>query len=504
MWTALTLLLFGCLFPADESESVFVTIEPATAVVSRGGTLSLRAHAWRTVEDGSTRRLVGATFSWSSTDPSVGSVAPGLAGQAIVTGVRSGSVRVAAIPNQFEEAEPGSAELRVANTVEIDRVLPQTVRFGEQLTIHGVGLDKVDRVLLGDAPLIPDSASFTGDSAGIGAMRFWVRAPASSGRLLAVAREGFSASSPDTVFVVPEDVYENGDTLPVAVSLDGPPVRSPAVLFYNPALSIEGIATSEDSAPGIDNFRFTRSGPSRPLTVIIKASVLPVGRFEANIHPFPTPDFFSDWGIGVQTQRCDLLEVVTGSRIDSVIRVVDATSSGSFRLDVAAERTSYALEVRDGVPSPDAAMPPDRFEYNDHCQAARANLDRDSLRIDLAVQPFEEDLSIHRPFDIDWYEVDVGTESPVLLSARVIPLPTGAADSSDVDLFFLRGFEDVLRGAVPGSSNEGIQFEAAPGRYSVLIVDQVGVPTRYSLCLSQGTACAAGFPGNQAAALKPK
>jgi hypothetical protein len=484
----LALLLFGCLLPSDDSESVFVTIEPASAVVGRGGTLELRAHAWLTVEDGSIRRLDGATFRWSSTDPSIASVTTGLAGQATITGVRSGSVRVVAVVDEFEKAEPGSAELRVANTVEIDRVVPGTVRFGERLTIHGVGLDKVDRVLLGDAPLIPDSASFTGDSAGIGTMRFWVRAPASSDRLLAVAREGFSASSPDTVFVLPEDVYETGDTLPVAVSLDGPPVRSPAVLFYNPALSIEGIATTEDSAPGIDNFRFTRSAPSGPLTMIIKASVLPVGRFEASIHPDPVP-LFSDWGIGVKEQRCDF-PVVTGLRSDSVIRVVEATSSGAFRLDVSGERTNYAIEVRDGLPSTDAAIPPDRFEYNDHCQAARANFEQDSLRIDLAVRPFEEDLSIDRPFDIDWYEVEVGTESPVLLLARVMALPTGAADSSDVDLLIVRGFDDILRGATPGSSTEGLQFEAAPGRYSVLVFDQVGVPTRYSLCISEGAICA--------------
>jgi hypothetical protein len=488
------LSLFGCLFPADESESVFVTIEPATALVSRGGTLGLRAHAWLTVEDGSTRPLEGATFSWSSTDPAIASVVPGVAGQATVTGVRSGSVRVAAVLDEFEQVEPASAELRVANTVEIDRVVPETVRFGEQLTIHAVGLGEVDRVLLGDARLIPDSGSFTGDSAGIGTMRFWVKAPAFSDRLLAVAREGFSASSPDTVFVIPEDVYETGDTLPVAVSLDGPPVRSPAVLFYNPALSIEGIATPDDSAPGIDNFRFTRSAPSRPLTIIIKASVLPVGRFEVNMHPFPAPDFSSsDWAIGVKAQRCDFW-IETGSRSDSVIRVVEATTSSSFRLDVSGERTDYAIEVRDGAPA--GLVPPDRFEYNDHCQAAKANFDRDSLRIDLAVQRFQEDLSIDRPFDIDWYEVDVGTESPVLFLARVMSLPTGAADSSDVDLLIVRGFDDVLRGATPGTSNEGIQFEAAPGRYSVLIVDQVGVPTRYSLCLSQGTACAPAFQGS--------
>ncbi len=484
----LALMVSACLFPTDESRSVFLTVERGNGVVSRGGELRLRAQAWATASDGSSRALEGATFTWTTSDSSIASIAPGIGGEATATGVRSGSVRITAIPDQFADAPPGEVEIRVANTVEIDRVEPDTVRFGQQLTVYGIGLGTIDRVFLGNAPLIPVSGSFSGDSAGVGSARYWVQAPASSQRLLAAAVEGFSASSPDTVVVIPEDIYETGSATPADISLDGPPIGPRNVLFYNPALTIEGVPTQEDTVPATDIFRFTRSSTARPLTLIFKATVLPLGRFEANIHPDPI-EFGREWGIGVQAQVCGFHTFVTGTRTDSVIRVVEPASTDTFRTDVFGDRGSYSIEVRDGAPTEDPAVPDDRFEYNDQCQAAARNAAEDGRRMDLNVGTFDETMTISRPFDIDWYNV-VGDDG--LVSVRIASLPTGAIDASDLDLYVIGPFSgEVLSPApVPGSSQEGAQFLGIGLGFTVLVIDQVGVPTRYALCISRGTACA--------------
>jgi hypothetical protein len=493
------LLVASCLLPTDESRSVFVTMEQGSGVIGRGGTLVLRAQAWTTASDGSVRSLDGATFTWRSSAPAIATVVPGVGGRATVTGVRSGSVRIFAIPDQFNDPGLGEADIRVANTVEIDSVRPETVRFGQELTLYGVGIGKIDRVFLGDAPLIPDSATFTGDSAGVGSMSFWVRAPASTQRVLAAVTEGFSASSPDTVVVIPEDFYETGDTVPVPVSLDGAPIRAPNVLFYNPALSIEGVATGADTVPAQDNFRFFRTRASGPLTVVIRAAVLPLGQFDAVIRPYPTISLFSGWGIGVQSQRCGGAifsgsTIVTGTRTDSVIRVVDPTTASSFRTDIRGDRGNYSIEIRDGEPTADPSMPADRFEYNDHCEAADSNYADPGRLIDVTIQPFREDLTIHRPYDIDWYKFNITPDSAGLISVSVKSLPAHAADPSDIDLYVVRPFGLITLSATAGSSSETTQFVSEPfgGPYYVLVIDQAGAPTRYSLCISFGTACAAG------------
>jgi hypothetical protein len=476
----------ACVLPSDESHSVFVTIEQRSGIVNRGSAMVLRARAWQPADDGSIRNLDGVVFTWHSSDPRIASVAPEPDGRATITGVRSGQTRITAIPVQLEDAARGFVEIRVANTVEIDRASPDTVRYGQQLTLQGVGLGRIDRVFLGDAPLIADSTSFTGDSAGVGSMRFWVAFPASSGQALAAIAEGFSAASPDTIVVVAEDTYETGDTFPASISLDGPAIRHPDVVFFNPALAIEADASSDDSVVAKDHFHFIRSDTSRPLTVILKTPSLPLGQLDADIYATAEPF----WSIGLNNHaRCGGPERITGTRTDSVIRVLEAGATRSFRIDVRGQQGGYSIELRDGEPDPHPQTPADRFEYNDHCQAAFDNQQDEARQINLSNGVFEEELSIHRPYDIDWYKFDTGTDEIGVVSVRLIPLPAGAADFSDLDLFTTGLVEDGIS-ATPGSSVEELQFVTSfTTEYDIVVFDQIGVPTRYLLCISLGTAC---------------
>jgi Bacterial pre-peptidase C-terminal domain len=476
------LLLAACVVPSDQSDSVFVTINSGSAIVSRGGALTLQARAWRGSPDGSAVLLGGTSFVWSSSDSAIAGVTPGPGGRAVVSGLSSGMVVIRASAKDFEDAAPVEVGIRVANTVEIDQVTPERVRFGEQVTVSGVGLGKVERVFLGDAPLIPDSASFTGDSTGIGSMRFWVAYPASSQRLLAVATEGFSASAPDTTFVVPEDVYERPDGLPAMVSLDGPVVRQPDVLFYNPALALE--LGSEG-----DSLRFFRSDTSTPLTITIRTASPRTLGFEPSISPDGPSLFGPAWSVGAQVQQCrSTIYNLPSIPPDSVMRVVEGSASSAFRVGVSGPAAGYSIVVRRGRPVPDSRIAPDRFEPNDQCEAADHNSLDPDLRLDLAASFLSEVMTIDYPYDLDWYHFSVPEGASQLVTIRTAALPFGAADSSDVGIYLLDRFETIATAAAPGST-ETIALEVGAGDYYLVVADEAGVPTRYALCIALGTAC---------------
>ena len=70
-----------------------------------------------------------------------------------VTGVNSGQIGINARAVAFEKAQSASFMLRVANPVEIDSIRPNLVRFGDTVTVYGVGVDSIFFVQLGPATL---------------------------------------------------------------------------------------------------------------------------------------------------------------------------------------------------------------------------------------------------------------------------------------------------------------------------------------------------------------
>jgi hypothetical protein len=475
------LLLGTCVMPSDQSATVFVTVDVGSGLVTRGDGLNVQAHAWRAPEDGADAEIESASFDWTTSDPAVARVAAAEGGRAIVTGVRSGIVTLRVSTRDFENAAPAEVGIRVANTVEIDRVTPDTVAFGDEVTVEGIGLGGVERVFLGDGALLPDSGSFIGDSAGLGSMRFWVAFPASSQRLLAQASEGFSASAPDTTVVLPRDVFETADGAPPLINLDGPVVRPPDVAFINPALALE---------PGTDGdiYRFAQSD-SQPLTLVLRSAAVPPSGFEPVILPAEGDELDPDWGIGAREQRCGgVIYFIPSSDPDSVVRVLDSPLSTAFRLRVTGPAARYSLEVRHGRPVPDSRIQPDRFEPNDHCRLADQNFNDPDRMMDLAQVSPSEVLTIDHAYDLDWYSIHVSGDQPSLVTVRTATLPFGAADSSNVGIYLVDHFANVFRSAGPGPT-QTIAEEISPGDYYVVVADEAGVPTRYALCIALGTVC---------------
>jgi hypothetical protein len=300
-----------------------------------------------------------------------------------------------------------------------------------------------------------------------------------------VAKEGFSASAPDTTRVTRRDVFETEDESDPIIPLDGPVVREPDVLFRNPALFLE----FEEAG---DVYRFIRSETSQPLTLVIHQAGQVEFGIDAVVSPLPIDDPGADWGMGGQTQRCgNFTTPLPAALPDSVVRVIEGPASADFEVAVFALNSStYRMDVRRGRPRPDPRIEPDRFEPNDHCRLADQNFEDPERRMDLDEGAVSELLTLDYPYDLDWFKIRVPGEfgERRLVTIRTNPLPFGAADSSLVLNYLLdaEGFGSQSR---CDGAEQTIAHEMSPGDYWIVVADEAGVPTRYGLCVALGTVC---------------
>ena len=490
--------LLTCAVPADDSADIFVTIDAPSKVLARGQAVLLTAHAWRRTSSGR-EQLPGISFTWTSEDTRTALItAQEEGGTALVTGVGGGRTRILASARAYEEAEAGVLDLRVANTIEIDSVSPDTVRYGEQVTLYGVGFDRIDRATLGETELIVDPRSRAGDPGGAGEVRLWVPYPARSGQVLAVADQGFSAPAPDSTVVLPEDTYDAPGAAMPFVDLNGPAVAGTDTLFHNPALALTGSQT-------VDGFRFFRADTTRPLSIIVSTRAPAVTFFEPVVYPLlpllpnPVPDATFGgpfWMLGESWHYCEFNRVpfVKPYGRTAEVRMVRAfmtAPSQTMLLGVYGDPPGgYGVTVVDGYVTADSRIQPDRFEENDTCPTAAARASDPATHIDLAT-PFADTLTLDNAYELDWIGFTVPESYSGVVTVRVASRPFGAADSSDVGLYVV--FADIgsllAQSHEPGHS-ETLSFEVPPLRdYYVVVADEAGVATRYALCIAEGSTC---------------
>jgi hypothetical protein len=150
----------------------------------------------------------------------------------------------------------------------------------------------------------------------------------------------------------------------------------------------------------------------------------------------------------------------------------------------------------------DRRFGPDRFEENDiWCKYADRNFNDPTRQIVIgpATPPFADTLTIDNPHDIDWYKFRVTLADTVTLQTKPRPL-SGGVDASDIDLYLMRvsDFAQVGTDQAAGSFGK-IKVFLNAGDYYLAVVDRIGVPTRYSLCIVRGVACTP--PGSAPAAM---
>jgi pre-peptidase len=501
-----------CAFPTDKSDEVAVVIQAPTLVVIRGEQLPLVARAFRVIGT-DTIDVKNVTFRWTSANLSRATVRDDGAGNAQVTGVNSGTVVITARAVAFEQADLGSVQVRVSNPLEVDSVRPSLVRFGDTITVYGVGVDSIflaslENATLFDYPIPGLVATRTRDSLGFSTAVFWVPPPARTSALSFIG-PGVFGTADDTTRVLPFDALEMPNDRPRLINLDAPRFPAfPFFLFFNPALAFEIPKRDEI---GVEWYRFAQTNLTpRDLTLIL-TSPEARGTFSTFLTDSlsftgadPTSPQVTDyaigpssWTLGPQSHFCRgfAFEPPELQPESTIVALRDIPAGVMHALALYAQPGRYGLAVLQGYVTSDPAVPRDDHEEDDLCNAA----DQRGLAV-ISPGSYRDTLSIDNPHDIDWIRFRNTATQSVRIRSRA--LVSAASDSTDVDLFLLTAdaLTDVGRS---GSSNsdEDIQvLGLPPGDYYIVALDYVGAPTRYWICIEFGVgACALPPPPPPAA-----
>ena len=491
-----------CSFPTDKSDQVYVVISAPAAVVLRGlQPLTLSAAAWRRVAGGDSVLLQNVAFQWSSSDKTSATVDPsgGTPGQADVTGIKRGQVRVTALAVEFEKGLSGSVNLRVADPLEIDTIFPDSVRWGEKVTVVGIGVRQIHLGFINGA-LVRDTFSFPDvPTAKLDTAEFFVPPPARNGPFIAASPDAF-VIVPRTIGVDTADLYSPNDTVAYPINLNAaqPYPQYPQILFYNPALAFE------QPPIGTFNYRhdyydFKRTDTTQALTFIFKPEVVndtavtftylldSVTESGGNYSITPQTHFL--YGPGTGLYVCDSLFFFANERpADSIIEPLQPLPTSNVHLLSFYRITGrYGFTVLKGYHT---ELPPDRFEPNDlWCR------DRDTTHFDVVHDGAAQvagQLTIDRPHDLDFYRFRLlglpGDTDTVTIKV------VAANSAADLDLTVLStDFNSEFGRTFGVGARDSLSVRIAAGTYVVAVTDFPGVPTGYALCFTVNAPCT-GLP----------
>lgn len=475
---------------------MWVTIQSPSPVLLRGTQTPVLARVWRPGPAGDSIELHNVTLLWSSGNSQIATVESGAEGRGRVTGVNSGIVEIRAIAPGFEHAAPAVLPLRIANPLEIDSISPDTVRYGDRVTMHGIGVGDLFFVGLGAGFLISDSLSIGGDRKGLSHQSFWVPWPAQSGNIFA-AGSGQLVAAADTTIVLPWDLYEPNEVAPTEIELDGadPFPAVPILRFFNPALAFEDI---RQFPFGLDWYRLRAANRDAPYTIVFAAAALGGAHttyLTDRLRPAGPTDT-TEWRLGSGEYTCKGYHFRPEQAVsDSVIIALRRLPASS--VDFASgyvQEGRYFFAIVQGYATADPRLAPDPFEENDLCTFADENFASTPTRVDLNAKSFAENLTIDNPHDIDWIRFRVPGLLPQSVAIRTAAQPFGPIDRSDIDVYVLtvpspsQGLSIAGRDVVRGSSSS-LDLLLWPGDYYVAVVDSAGVPTRYSMCMAIGSTC---------------
>ena len=503
-----------CVYPTEHDSSVHVSIRPLK-ILLRGSDSTARATAWQIVAPGDSQKVPNVSFVWSSSNPDVATVDQ--AGH--VVGVNSGTAIIRAAARNFDAAALAGADtLRVSAPLEIDSVRPKTVKYGEKLTIYGVGVDSIFLTSLAGANLIRVPFSDTVFGVGTARTRFWVPPPATTDSLFFLGFSGgqgvFGFVHGDTTKVIERDIYEPNDTIPSAIDLDAPrPFPNTALdslLFFNPALAFETLKRGQTT--GADWYHFTQ-GETRDLTIVLSAPQI-AGTFLT----FLTDSLgwngtaktyvigHDSWTFGPGSHACHGARFSPSQRVgDSTIIAFKNLPQGALDgIAIYATPGRYGLAVISGYQS---ELPADAHEDDNSCNAA-------DLRGTVPAPTFRDTLAIENPHDVDWIRFHFTNQGlTTTAQVRLHAFPGVHPDSlKDLDLYLIKvpAAGDTVVSVVAADTSAGSDVNLTPslatGDYYLAIVDFAGTATTYEVCvgwvqlLSAGTCNTPTWPSPPATA----
>src|SRR2546425_4208790 len=460
-------------------------------VLFRGNDTVATARAWQMVGSADSVPISNVVFVWSSSDPAVATVD----NSGRIVGIKSGTVIITAAVRNFDKRALAAADtLRVSASIEVDSIRPKTIKYGEFLTIYGIGVDSIFSATLGNAQLIPNLYADTVYANGTARRQYWVPPPAHTdsvfffGIFNGSGQFGFVRG--ETTKVEQRDLYEPDDTIPQPIDLDAPPPFAvvPQLLVFNPALAFERLQRGE--VAGADWYHFTQTG-TRDLTIILTAQQI-AGTFRTFVTDSLGWDLTNrkyiigqdSWTFGPGTHAChgvDFPFKVPEKVADSTIvafKALPLSALDAISLYRVAGR--YGLAVIAGYQS---ELPADNHEDDNSCNAA-------DLR-DTIPAPFRDTLTIENPHDVDWIRFHytnggIGTTAQVRLHA----LPGTHPDSlKDLDLYVVKvpvpG--DVAIQVIAADTLAGSDVNLTPslgtGDYYLAVVDFAGTTTTYEVCV---------------------
>jgi len=480
-----------CIFPTEHDSSVHVSITPLR-ILLRGATAVRRATAWQIVSPTDSQPIPNVKFVWSSSDPLIASVD----NDGRIVGIKSGTVTITAAAANFDsQARAGRDTVRVSAALEIDSVSPDTVKYGDRLSIYGVGVDSIFQASLGNAILIPVPFSTTTFANGTARARYWVPPPAVTDSLFFLGITngngvfGFVHNS--TTKVIEHDLYFPNVTTPRRISLTGPgpfPTQLPSLLFFNPALAFEQLPFGVTSSA--DWFRFGLA-PPKDVTVIIESPEL-AGTFQTFLSDSlgfnaTTKKYFvghDSWTFGPGSHACHGLgfnppELTADS---TIVAFKGLTLDSLDAIAVYTQPGRYGLVVVDGF---QAELPADAHEDDNSCNAADVR--------GAATIPFRDTLAIENPHDIDWIRFTAPSPAPLLgTEFRVHAISGVNPDSAKFLTFYIIKVPApsdaaltvvVTDTAVASRTDHDVTVSLTPGAdYYAVVLDFAGTTTYYEIC----------------------
>lgn len=511
--------LTTCIYPTEHDSSVRVSITPLH-ILLRGATAVRKAAAWQIISPTDSQQIPNVKFVWSSSDPFTASVD----NDGRIVGIRSGTVTITAAAANFDkQARPGRDTVRVSAALEIDSVSPDTVKYGDRLSIYGVGVDSIFQASLGNGILIPVPFSTTTFANGTARSRYWVPPPAVTDSLFFLGITNgngvFGFVHGSTTKVIEHDLYFPNVTSPHRLDVTGPgpfPTLAPRLLFLNPALAFERLPLGVTSSA--DWFRFGIAPPT-DLTVIIESPQL-AGTFQTFLSDSlgfngTTKKYFighNSWTFGPGSHACHGLgfsppELTADS---TIVAFKSVTLDSLDAIAVYTQPGRYGLVVVDSF---QAELPADAHEDDNSCNAADAR--------GAATVPFRDTLAIENPHDIDWIRFTAPNPAPVFGTELRVHAGAGVNPDSTKFLTFyvikVPAASDtaltvvVADTAVAARTDHDVTVALAPGAdYYAVVLDFAGTTTYYEICaqaasLVPPTTCpgSAPWPGPPASVSAP-
>jgi hypothetical protein len=515
-------IIVSCSVPTDKAQSIGVVVQLSDSLVARGvlgltDRDQLSAYAFQINAAGDTIKLPNVELVWSSSASGVASVEGFPGGYAEVsTGVTPGLATISAQAVAFEHGGYGEVTIRVAPAFVVDSVRPLSVRYGEKISVYGVGVHLPFFWGIGSGGLIEDPFGFSGNFNGLEKRVFWVPPPSSTD-LPFYFGSGFFGQTAESVTVDPQDILEPDTLNPFVIDINGPGVVRQQiaplpVLFFNPALAFEPV---KSGGQDIDWVRLDQ-GNTDGASIIVNSGVFGDTAYafvsDSLLKCGPGPGFIcfsgpEGWFFTAARQVCTgfrSFDYFTQPRVQSfTIAFKKWPGSRVHFLQFYSREGRYQLATVRGYLRGDRDIPPDRFEDNTMCFQADSNF-ADSVgptRRQIVVGtgapfgsgPFADSLlTISVGYDVDLYRFRV--EPSLFAFDTLVTIQTKSrlqvgVDPSDIDLYVYDAFGNLLDFSIAVGSSDQVTLALPPGEYYAGVVDVAGQPIVYAMCIAKGTGC---------------